>query len=232
MNGPALTATLTVHAGLWGLLNFLPQKTTPPARTLHPIAIMYRKPAPPEPPVALPAPPPPAPMPHAKKRRPRRAAPAPEKKAPPPPPPPILTTPSPAPTESAVTVPTPPAVPAAPALPKISEAALPEGYVEEAGFTFAPLYRVTQPPRLLQPLKPTYPSRAREFQKEGIVILEVDIDLQGRVISARIIEEPGWGFGEAALKAIQNAAFSPAKIDATAVPVRYRIPIRFQMDFS
>ena len=121
---------------------------------------------------------------------------------------------------------------AAEALPQLSEEALPEGYVEEAGFTYAPLYRVTQPPRLLQALKLDYPARAREFQKEGVVILEVDIDAQGRVLSARIIEESGWGFGEAALKAILPAVFTPAQIDATAVPVRYRIPIRFQMDFS
>jgi protein TonB len=117
-------------------------------------------------------------------------------------------------------------------LPQLSEAALPEGYVEENGFAFAPLYRVTQPPRLLQPLKPEYPARAREFQKEGVAVLEVDIDVQGHVVSARIIEETGWGFGEAALKAILRAEFSPARIDSTAVPVRYRIPIRFQMDFS
>jgi TonB family protein len=138
---------------------------------------------------------------------------------------------------AAVAIPAPaPAAPAAPAapsgLPQLSEAALPEGYVEENGFTFAPLYRVTQSPRLLQPLKPEYPLRAREMQKEGVVILEVDIDAQGHVVTARIVEETGWGFGPAALKAILHAGFAPARIGETAVPVRYRIPIRFQMDFS
>jgi TonB family protein len=91
---------------------------------------------------------------------------------------------------------------------------------------------VTQPPRLLKPLQLKYPERAREFQKEGVVIIETDIDAHGHVISARIIEESGWGFGEAALKAVLGTEFSPAQIGPTAVPVRYRIPIRFKMDFS
>ncbi|MFI5348200.1 MAG: energy transducer TonB [Elusimicrobiota bacterium] len=225
MNAPALTATLAVHAAFWGMLNLLPGKTALPPRTLRPVSVMYRKP--------VVAPPPPAPAvaaPPVKRRVHRRAAPKPPKAILVAPPAPLLTTPA-----AAVVIPVAEAAPssAAPAgLPQLSEKDLPEGYVEEQGFTFAPLYRVTQAPKLLQALNPEYPPRARELQKEGVVILEVDIDAQGRVVSARIIEESGWGFGAAALKAILRAGFAPARIESTAVPVRYRLPIRFQMDFS
>jgi len=228
MNVPALAATLSVHAALFGFLDLLPRNQAKVPKVLQPVSVVYRKPVvvPPPPPVIVA---PVAPVHRARKRR-HRVAPA-------APPPPILTAPAAAvPAAAAVVIPAqppaPPAPPADPGLPVISEAALPEGYVAEAGFTFAPLYRVSTPPRLTEPLKPEYPARAREFQKEGIVILEVDIDAQGRVVAARIVEESGWGFGEAALKAILKSTFTPAKIDAIAVPVRYRIPIRFQMDFS
>jgi protein TonB len=218
VNAPALGATLAVHAAFWGLLNLFPPKTPLPVRINRRVSVVYRKPPPP------PAPPPVLvmPAPPVKRRRHHRAA----AKTVSAPPPALLTTPA----ASAVVIPVAPPAIAAP--PQVSEQALPEGYVEENGYTFAPLYRVTTPPKLLQPLKPEYPARAREFQKEGVVILEVDIDEKGRVVSARIVEQSGWGFGEAALKAILGAAFAPARIESTAVPVRYRIPIRFQMDFS
>ena len=226
MNAPALAATLTVHAAFWGFLNLLPPKAAPTARKLQPVSIVYRKP--------VVAPPPPAPViaaPPVKRRAHRRAkakpAPAPVAA-----PPALLTTPAVAASAEAVVIPPPPPPASLAGLPQVSEKDLPEGYVEEQGFTFAPLYRVTQAPKLLKALTPEYPPRARELQKEGIVILEVDIDAQGRVVSARIVEESGWGFGAAALKAILGAGFAPARIESTAVPVRYRLPIRFQMDFS
>jgi protein TonB len=228
MNAPAFLTTLSVHAGVVGLLTLIPKPTPPPQRTNVPVSIQYRK-APP-PPIMLPSPPPRV---H-KRRRPAaaKAKPVPIPEKVPVPPPALLTAPAAAPSPTAVEIPVAPPAPAVPALPQISEEALPEGYVEEDGFSFAPLYRVTELPKLLKPLSPKYPDRAREFQKEGVVIIEADIDTQGHVISARIIEESGWGFGGAALKAVQETTFSPAKIGATAVPVRYRIPIRFKMDFS
>lgn len=233
MNGTALMATVTFHAGLLGLLNSLPQRTVSPQKITRPISLLYHK----SPPIVIaPMPPVKAPAPKPKKIVHRHTAekpkPPPEKKVIPPAPPPVplKTTDSPIPADSAgaasvVTIP-------ARALPKLSEEALPEGYVEEKDFTYAPLYRVTEPPRMVSKLKLEYPERAREFQKEGIVILEVDIDILGHVLAVRVVEEPGWGFGPAALKAVQKAEFAPAKIGGDAVPVRYRIPIRFEMDFS
>jgi len=224
MNAGAALATLALHAAAWEALVLFP-RTPPTRKTAVSVSVVYRKPAPAAlaPLVAAPAP-----APRARKRRRRPASSKPKPVAAPPPA--LLT----APAASAgagvqVAVSTDP-VPAG--LPRLSEEALPEGYVQENGYAFAPLYRVTQPPRLLKPLELKYPERAREFQKEGVVILEVDVDAQGRVISARVVEEPGWGFGEAALKAIREAVFTPARIGETAVPVRYRVPIRFKMDFS
>lgn len=226
MNSPAFLATLTVHAGAWAVLTLMPKQTPPAPKTTVPVSIIYTKPqAVLPPPIVAPAPPPRV---H-KRRRPAAAKPKPAEVAPPPA---LLTAPAAAPTPTAVEVPVAPPAPPVQALPQVSEEALPEGYVDEDGFSFAPLYRVTELPKLLRPLSPKYPDRAREFQKEGVVIIEADIDAQGHVISARIIEESGWGFGEAALKAVRETTFSPAKIGATAVPVRYRIPIRFKMDFS
>lgn len=102
----------------------------------------------------------------------------------------------------------------------------PENKVNE-NVEYAPLQSVTRMPSFRVQVKPAYPEQARRLGIEGVVILEVAISSEGRVLEARIIEDPGFGLGESALRAIMASEFEPALSGETPVAVRVRIPVRF-----
>jgi TonB family protein len=105
---------------------------------------------------------------------------------------------------------------------------VPENRVNE-NVEFAPLYSVTRMPSFRVQVKPEYPVEARRLGIEGVVVLEVAISREGKVLEAKIIEDPGFGLGEAARTAIMQSEFEPALQDSTPVAVRVRIPVRFRL---
>ena len=86
------------------------------------------------------------------------------------------------------------------------------------------------PPSLRTELRPGYPWTARLAGHEGLVVVEVDIDAAGVVISARIAATSGYGeLDQAALEAVRAARFEPAYHGARGVPSRVSIPVRFRL---
>lgn len=72
---------------------------------------------------------------------------------------------------------------------------------------------------------PVYPEEAKQAGIEGSVILALDIDKDGHVKKAVVLEPGGHGFDQAALEAAKKLEFSPArKKDGTpfAARIRYR----------
>lgn len=88
---------------------------------------------------------------------------------------------------------------------------------------------ITILPEFAKKTDPVYPESARRLNREGTVILEVSIDPEGRVIETDVIKSAGFGFDEAALDAIHNSTFSPAKAGHKTVFVKIRIPFRFEL---
>ncbi len=86
---------------------------------------------------------------------------------------------------------------------------------------------VTQRPRLINKVEPKYPESARRAQKEGVVMLEATIGVDGMARDIQVVESLGFGCDEAAAKALKASRFAPAKQGKTAVPMRIRIPYRF-----
>lgn len=83
-------------------------------------------------------------------------------------------------------------------------------------------------PVLLKRVHPVYPELARQAELEGVVVLKVGIDEFGTVKEALVLESVG-GLDEAALDAIFQWQFQPARQRDVPVPVWIVVPIRFSL---
>ncbi|WP_437579821.1 TonB-dependent receptor domain-containing protein [Sorangium sp. So ce887] len=91
--------------------------------------------------------------------------------------------------------------------------------------TAAPAGRAT-PPRALNYTPPAYPPEAEKQGLEGSVTLQLDIDRNGRVKQAVVVESAGHGFDESAVAAAQKLEFEPAR-RADGTPAAARILYRY-----
>jgi len=73
---------------------------------------------------------------------------------------------------------------------------------------------------------PVYPDIARRMRTEGVVQVEVVVDENGKVISARALSGPGM-LRDAAVKAASLARFSPTKLSGLPVKVTGMINYNF-----
>lgn len=91
-------------------------------------------------------------------------------------------------------------------------------------------YLISQMPRLKGEVRIPYPAEAKAKNIEGTVVMDVLIDDQGKVRSASVIEGPGYGLNEAAMKAIYDFSFAPALMDGKSVAVRIRYAYKFVLN--
>ncbi len=78
---------------------------------------------------------------------------------------------------------------------------------------------------------PIYPESARLAHKQGVVVLEATIGVDGmarNIEVVKVVEVSGLGCEEAAIAALKASEFVPAKQGKIAVSQRLRIPYRFQ----
>jgi protein TonB len=76
---------------------------------------------------------------------------------------------------------------------------------------------------------PTYPEVARHLRREGVVIVEAVISREGTVVDVRLLKDPGFGMGDAALAAIRNWRYEPATLDGRRVSVYLTVRVRFEL---
>jgi TonB family protein len=88
---------------------------------------------------------------------------------------------------------------------------------------------VDVPARLLAPSTVEYPAEARATGVEADVPVEIVLDERGTVASARSLGSAGYGFDEAALRAVRHLRFTPALRAGRAVRVRMRWPVVFRL---
>lgn len=91
-------------------------------------------------------------------------------------------------------------------------------------------YLVSEMPSLLAEIRIPYPPEARAAQIEGKVTLDVLIDQQGVVRDAKLVSGPGYGLNEAALAAVKQFQFKPARVGEQAVAVRTRFIYNFVLE--
>ena len=92
-------------------------------------------------------------------------------------------------------------------------------------------YAFDSPPEVLRAVEPRYPDRAMEAEAEGEVLVEVIIDENGRVVSAKVIDSDTIDVLEnAALEAAYKFLFKPARQGDVPVKCRVVIPFRFTLN--
>ena len=75
---------------------------------------------------------------------------------------------------------------------------------------------------------PQYPRQARRLGKEGVVVLKLFIDENGRLVNVQVVKDPGYGLAEAAaVEAVKSSSFQPAKHIGTPVACRCLLPVKF-----
>jgi len=74
-----------------------------------------------------------------------------------------------------------------------------------------------------------YPEEARKLGIEAKVVMRLSLDEKGRVVAVRVVKPVGYGFEDAAKKAMKQARFLPGKTsDGKSVPTT----ITYTFDFS
>ena len=100
------------------------------------------------------------------------------------------------------------------------------------GERYAPPSQVTTLPEPLgcEIPRAEYPEEARRLGVEGEVRLRLVVDEDGRVREARVVRDPGHGFGEVAARAARAyCRFRPARKDGATVATEIPYTIRFEL---
>ena len=72
-----------------------------------------------------------------------------------------------------------------------------------------------------------YPKMAMKQGIEGVVYLELFIDEYGNIRRVNVLKDPGYGFADAAVAALEGISCKPAMMNDKPVAVRFRYPVRF-----
>lgn len=75
-----------------------------------------------------------------------------------------------------------------------------------------------------------YPPMALKQGIEAVVYLELFIDSKGQIKNIKVLKDPGHGFAQAALSALQGITCIPANANGKACAVRYRYPVKFTLN--
>ncbi|MCS6922280.1 MAG: energy transducer TonB [Elioraea sp.] len=79
-------------------------------------------------------------------------------------------------------------------------------------------------------LDPTYPWEARRNRWQGTVLLAVTVSPEGRPVAIDIVRSSGYGvLDEAAVEAVRQWRFVPARRNGVAVEDRVAVPITFRL---
>ncbi|MCP3136006.1 energy transducer TonB [Pyxidicoccus xibeiensis] len=95
---------------------------------------------------------------------------------------------------------------------------------------YTPIYQVDREPELANEVKIPYPDEARRAGIEGTVTLSITVDLEGKVVAARVLNGPGHGLNEAARNAILRFRFRPALKAGEPVSTEMKYSYTFLLD--
>ena len=84
---------------------------------------------------------------------------------------------------------------------------------------------------LLDTPNPAYPREALREHEEGTVLVLAQVDVQGRVSDAHVIEHSGWtALDRAAMNEVRNWKFQPALQNGKPVIASVQVPVSYRLD--
>lgn len=86
-----------------------------------------------------------------------------------------------------------------------------------------------KPPRLIKKVEPIYPEAAKQAGIEGVVILEVEIDEQGKVTRTTLLRSVP-PLDQAAIDAVKQWQYEPAIIDGKPTPLIFTVTVAFRLN--
>lgn len=90
----------------------------------------------------------------------------------------------------------------------------------------------SQEPSPARRVSPKYPKRAQEREKEGSAIVRFTIAVDGSVKNVQLVQENpgGYGFGEAAVKAVGQWKYDPQIRDGKPVERPVQLTVEFNLE--
>lgn len=85
------------------------------------------------------------------------------------------------------------------------------------------------PPRAIYDPEPEYSDEARRVKHQGVVILSVIVDQEGRPREIRLARSLGMGLDEKAIEAVKKWRFSPGMKDGIPVAVQVNVEVSFRL---
>jgi TonB family protein len=82
-------------------------------------------------------------------------------------------------------------------------------------------------PELKKRVSAPYPPEALKLGLSGTVTLDIELDETGKVQNVTVVEKAGHGFDEAALAAVKQFEFTPARSDGSPIPSRVTYAYKF-----
>jgi TonB family protein len=86
-----------------------------------------------------------------------------------------------------------------------------------------------RPPTKIKDVRPVYPPEAHAARARGVVILEIAIDTEGNVRSARVLRSIPI-FDDAAIAAVEQWKFTPTLLNGAPVPVIMTVTVNFTLE--
>jgi len=120
---------------------------------------------------------------------------------------------------------------AAPSETEKPQAKLPDPAAKEAGEKPASTteVRLGTPPKLKKRVPPQYPALAFSRKVEGIVILEVKIDTQGKVKAVKVLRSIA-ALDKAAVKAVEQWVYEPVVVEGRPREAVFTVPVDFKIN--
>ncbi|HVF59649.1 MAG TPA: energy transducer TonB [Thermoanaerobaculia bacterium] len=85
------------------------------------------------------------------------------------------------------------------------------------------------PPEVLSRVEPRYPASARMIRSEGTVVIEVVVETDGSTGDVRVLRGISKALDEAAVAAIRQWRFRPARVEGTPVRAYHTVTVRFEL---
>jgi TonB family protein len=97
------------------------------------------------------------------------------------------------------------------------------------GFRIGPAPRITRGPKVIYQEEPEYSEEARKARFQGVVLLSIEIGIDGRASNIRVIRGAGLGLDERAVEAVSRWRFQPAVSGSRPVAVSATVEVGFHL---